>query len=81
METGQIDQQALFSEAASIMNNLQNMPGMPANMGANMGAGLDPNMMMSMMTNMMMGATKKKDNSKNLTLLPKNHPKRRGGNK
>lgn len=81
METGQIDQQALFSEAASIMNNLQNMPGMPANMGANMGAGLDPNMMMSMMTNMMMGANKKKDNSKNLTLLPKNHPKRRGGNK
>lgn len=77
METGQIDQQALFSEAASIMNNLQNMPGMPANMGA----GLDPNMMMGMMTNMMMGATKKKDNTKNLTLLPKNHPKRRGGNK
>jgi hypothetical protein len=77
METGQIDQQALFSEAASIMNNLQNIPGMPANMGA----GLDPNMMMGMMTNMMMGASKKKDNSKNLTLLPKNHPKRRGGNK
>jgi hypothetical protein len=77
METGQIDQQALFSEAASIMNNLQNIPGMPSNMGA----GLDPNMMMGMMTNMMMGASKKKDNSKNLTLLPKNHPKRRGGNK
>jgi hypothetical protein len=77
MESGQIDQQALFSEAAAIMQNLQNMPGMPANMGA----GLDPNMMMGMMTNMMMGATKKKDNTKNLTLLPKNHPKRRGGNK
>ena len=77
MESGQIDQQALFSEAASIMNNLQNMPGMPANMGA----GLDPNMMMGMMTNMMMGANKKKDNTKNLTLLPKNHPKRKGGNK
>lgn len=77
METGQIDQQALFSEAASIMNNLQNIPGMPSNMGA----GLDPNMMMGMMTNMMMGASKKKDNSKNLSLLPKNHPKRRGGNK
>jgi len=80
METGQIDQQALFSEAASIMNNLQNMPGMAGGM-PNMGAGLDPNMMMSMMTNMMLGANKKKDNSKNLTLLPKNHPKRRGGNK
>jgi len=77
MESGQIDQQALFSEAAAIMQNLQNMPGMPSNMGA----GLDPNMMMGMMTNMMMGATKKKDNTKNLTLLPKNHPKRRGGNK
>ena len=77
MESGQIDQQALFSEASLIMNNLQNMPGMPANMAS----GLDPNMMMGLMTNMMMGASKKKDNTKNLTLLPKNHPKRRGGNK
>jgi hypothetical protein len=77
MESGQIDQQALFSEAASIMNNLQNMSGMPNNMAA----GLDPNMMMSMVSNMMLGNNKKKDNTKNLTLLPKNHPKRRGGNK
>lgn len=80
METGQINQEALFSEAASIMNNLQSMPGM-AGMPNNMAGGLDPNMMMSMMTNMMLGNAKKKDNSKNLTLLPKNHPKRRGGNK
>lgn len=76
MESGQIDQQALFGEAASIMNNLQNIPGMPANMGA----GLDPNMMMNMMTSMMMGG-QKKDTSKNLNLLPKNHPKRRGAGK
>lgn len=77
MESGQIDQQALFSEAASIMNNLQSMSGMPNNMAG----GLDPNMMMSMVSNMMLGNNKKKDNTKNLTLLPKNHPKRRGGNK
>ena len=81
MESGQIDQQALFSEAASIMNNLQNMPGM-AGMPNNMGAGgFDPNMMMGMISNMMLGNNKKKDNTKNLTLLPKNHPKRRGGGK
>ena len=66
-----------------IMSNLQNMPGV-SNMMNNMTAGgmpgLDPTMMAGLMSGLMGGATKK-SNSKNLSLLPKNHPKRRGGNK
>lgn len=88
LDNGQLDQKALFNEATNIMSNLQNMPGM-ADMMKNMptGAGgmpgIDPSMMAGLMSGLM-GAgsgSSKKDSSKNLTLLPKNHPKRRGGNK
>jgi hypothetical protein len=81
LDNGQLDQQALFNEATSIMNNLQNMPGMEnmmKNMAGNAGSGMpgfDPSMMANLMSGLMGGA--KKDNSKNLSLLPKNHPKRR----
>ena len=81
LDNGQLDQQALFNEATSIMNNLQNMPGMEnmmKNMAGSAGSGMpgfDPSMMANLMSGLMGGA--KKDNSKNLSLLPKNHPKRR----
>jgi hypothetical protein len=83
LDNGQLNQQELFNEANNIMSNLQNMPGV-SNMMNNMTAGgmpgLDPTMMAGLMSGLMGGATKK-SNSKNLSLLPKNHPKRRGGNK
>jgi hypothetical protein len=81
LDNGQLDQQALFNEATNIMNNLQNMPGMEnmmKNMAGSAGSGMpgfDPSMMANLMSGLMGGA--KKDNSKNLSLLPKNHPKRR----
>jgi hypothetical protein len=83
LDNGQLDQQALFNEATSIMTNLQNMPGMEnvmKNMAGGGGAGgmpgFDPSMMANLMSGLM-GGMPKKDNSKNLSLLPKNHPKRR----
>jgi len=81
LDNGQLNQQELFNEANSIMSNLQNMPGM-SNMMNNMTSGgmpgIDPSMMAGLMSGLMGGAAKK-SNSKNLSLLPKNHPKRRGG--
>lgn len=83
LDNGQLNQQELFNEANSIMSNLQNMPGM-SNMMNNMTSGgmpgIDPSMMAGLMSGLMGGAAKK-SNSKNLSLLPKNHPKRRGGGK
>jgi len=86
LDNGQLDQQALFNEATSIMTNLQNMPGMENIMknmagggGGDAGGGMpgfDPSMMANLMSGLM-GGMPKKDNSKNLSLLPKNHPKRR----
>jgi hypothetical protein len=77
IDDGQIDQAALFNEANSIMGNFQKMPGFE-NMGA---GGLDPSMMMNLFAGLNGGgaAKKKESNSKNLSLLPKNHPKRKGG--
>ena len=90
MDNGSLNQQALFNEAASIMTNMQNMPGVAEMMKGGMppGAmppGFDPAMMSSLMGGLLSGGLgvggKKKNNTKNLTLLPKNHPKRRkGGN-
>ena len=85
LDNGQLDQQALFNEATNIMSNLQNMPGMGdimKNMSGGAGGlggmpGLDPSMMAGLMSGFMGGGGAKKDNSKNLSLLPKNHPKRR----
>jgi hypothetical protein len=78
IDDGQIDQAALFNEANSIMGNFQKMPGFE-NMGAAAG-GLDPTMMMNLFAGLNgAGAKKKESNSKNLSLLPKNHPKRKGG--
>jgi hypothetical protein len=81
LDNGQLDQQALFNEATNIMSNLQNMPGMGdvmKNMPGGVGGmpGIDPSMMANLMSGLM-GGSAKKDNSKNLSLLPKNHPKRR----
>ena len=80
LDNGQLDQQALFNEATNIMSNLQNMPGMGdvmKNMPGGVGGmpGIDPSMMAGLMSGLM-GGSAKKDNSKNLSLLPKNHPKR-----
>jgi hypothetical protein len=84
LDKGQLNQQDLFNEATNIMSNLQNMPGM-SNMMNNMASGggmpgIDPTMMAGLMSGLMGGAAKK-TNTKNLSLLPKNHPRRRGGNK
>lgn len=89
LDNGQLNQQALFNEAASIMTNMQGMPGMADMMKGGMPgmpAGMppiDPSMMSNLMGSLLGGAGggKKKNTTKNLTLLPKNHPKRRkGGN-
>jgi len=80
LDNGQLNQQELFNEASTIMSSLQNMPGM-SNMMNNMSGGgmpgIDPSMMAGLMSGLMGGASKK-SNTKNLALLPKNHPKRRG---
>lgn len=82
IDNGEIDQAALFNEANAIMGNFQKMPGFE-NMGAAAGAGgLDPSMMMNLFAGLSGGNAKKKEsNTKNMSLLPKNHPKRKGGNK
>jgi len=79
IDDGQIDQAALFNEANAIMGNFQKMPGFE-NMAAG-SAGLDPSMMMNLFAGLNGGNQKKKKESttKNLSLLPKNHPKRKGG--
>lgn len=77
IDDGQIDQAALFNEANAIMGNFQKMPGFE-NMGA--AGGLDPSMMMNLFAGLSGGNAKKKETtSKNMSLLPKNHPKRKGG--
>ena len=87
LDNGQLNQQALFNEATSIMTNIQSMPGMAEMMngGGFPGGmpGIDPSMMSGLMSTLMNpGSGRKKDsNTKNLTLLPKNHPKRRKGGK
>jgi len=119
LSSGQIDQQALFNEASSLMNNFQSMPmfseiaktmggagasgaGMPdpkmmaglmsslaGSMGGGGGSGgIDPNFLTGLMAGMGGGgagnATPKSKSSssssksKNLSLLPPNHPKRKG---
>lgn len=84
LDSGQLNQQALFNEATSLMTNIQSMPGMADIMkgGAMPMPGMDPTMMAGLMSSLMNPtSTKKKDTTKNLTLLPKNHPKRRKGGK
>ena len=84
LESGQLDQQALFNEASQIMNNLQTaMPNMGAGGGTGMFPGMDPSMMAGLMSGLMGASNPKKsgNRSKNLKLLPKNHPKRRGEGK
>jgi uncharacterized protein YeeX (DUF496 family) len=88
IDDGQIDQAALFNEANAIMGNFQKMPGFE-NMASGMGGagagagGLDPAMMMNLFAGLTGGiggnAKKKETTTKNLSLLPKNHPKRKGG--
>ena len=118
LSSGQIDQQALFNEASSLMNNFQTMPmfseiaktmgggagagaGMPdpkmmaglmsslaGSMGGGAGSGgIDPNFLTGLMAGMggggMGGSNTSSKNttstkSKNLSLLPPNHPKRKG---
>lgn len=82
IDNGEIDQAALFNEANAIMGNFQKMPGFE-NMGGAAGVGgLDPSMMMNLFAGLSGGNAKKKEsNTKNMSLLPKNHPKRKGGNK
>jgi hypothetical protein len=78
IDDGQIDQAALFNEANAIMGNFQKMPGFENMAGG--AAGLDPSMMMNLFAGLNGGNTKKKESTtKNLSLLPKNHPKRKGG--
>jgi hypothetical protein len=94
IESGELNQDALFNEANSIMGNFKNMPGFEGLAGGAGGAGgFDPSMMMNMFSAMggmsglgglggSSGANgTKKDPNKNLSLLPKNHPKRKGAGK
>ena len=98
IESGELNQDALFNEANSIMGNFKNMPGFEGLAGGAGGAagGFDPSMMMNMFSAMGglgggmgglgggagAGATgTKKDPNRNLSLLPKNHPKRKGAGK
>ena len=98
IESGELNQDALFNEANSIMGNFKNMPGFEGLAGGAGGAagGFDPSMMMNMFSAMggmsglgglgglggSSGANgAKKDPNKNLSLLPKNHPKRKGAGK
>lgn len=90
IESGELNQDALFNEANSIMGNFKNMPGFEGLAGGAAGGGFDPSMMMNMFSAMggmggmggLGGATgAKKDPNKNLSLLPKNHPKRKGAGK
>jgi hypothetical protein len=93
IESGELNQDALFNEANSIMGNFKNMPGFEGLAGGAAG-GFDPSMMMNMFSAMggmgglggsSNGATgansTKKDPNRNLSLLPKNHPKRKGAGK
>jgi len=94
IESGELNQDALFNEANSIMGNFKNMPGFEGLAGGAGGTGgFDPSMMMNMFSAMGgmggLGGAKgasgasgaKKDPNKNLSLLPKNHPKRKGAGK
>ena len=91
IESGELNQDALFNEANSIMGNFKNMPGFEGLAGGAGGAGgFDPSMMMNMFSAMGglggLGGSSgtngaKKDPNKNLSLLPKNHPKRKGAGK
>lgn len=94
IDSGELNQDALFNEANSIMGNFKNMPGFEGLAGGAGGAGgFDPSMMMNMFSAMgglggLGGATgatgatgTKKDPNRNLSLLPKNHPKRKGAGK
>jgi hypothetical protein len=95
IESGELNQDALFNEANSIMGNFKNMPGFEGLAGGAGGAagGFDPSMMMNMFSAMggmgglggLGGSSAaggaKKDPNKNLSLLPKNHPKRKGAGK
>lgn len=80
INSGQIDQKALFSEATGIMSQLQNVPGMDKMFGGLAGGAggmpFDPNMLAGLMGGL--GGSSKKKNPDNLKLLPRNHPKRRG---
>jgi hypothetical protein len=92
IESGELNQDALFNEANSIMGNFKNMPGFEGLAGGAAGGGFDPSMMMNMFSAMgglggagagagAKGTSAKKDPNRNLTLLPKNHPKRKGAGK